>query len=47
MRGEGVFADLLAKRYTMAVKRLGFEGREALTLDCTAFCRPGGQMSLL
>jgi DNA repair photolyase len=47
MRGEGVFADLLAKRYAMAVRRLGLDKSEALKLDCEAFCPPGGQMSLL
>ncbi|MGE7993117.1 PA0069 family radical SAM protein [Pseudomonas sp. NPDC089554] len=46
MRGEGVFADLLAQRFAKAMRRLGFEGRESLTLDCTAFCPPGRQMGL-
>lgn len=46
MRGEGVFAELLAQRFRKAAKRLGFEGREAQALDCTAFCPPGGQMAL-
>ncbi|HEY0288817.1 MAG TPA: PA0069 family radical SAM protein [Pseudomonas sp.] len=47
MRGEGVFADLLAQRYSIAVKKLGLNGRESFRLDCDAFCPPGGQMSLL
>jgi DNA repair photolyase len=47
MRGEGPFADLLAQRYAVAVKRLGLNRRDALVLDCTAFCPPGRQMSLL
>jgi len=46
MRGEGVFAELLAQRFRKAARRLGFEGREALALDCTAFCPPGGQLAL-
>ncbi|WP_430540271.1 PA0069 family radical SAM protein [Pseudomonas entomophila] len=46
MRGEGVFAELLAQRFAKATRRLGFEGREALALDCTAFCPPGRQMGL-
>ncbi|PYC23968.1 PA0069 family radical SAM protein [Pseudomonas mosselii] len=46
MRGEGVFAELLAQRFRKAARRLGFEGREELALDCTAFCPPGGQMAL-
>ena len=47
MRGEGPFADLLAQRYNVAVKRLGLNNRESFALDCEAFCPPGGQMSLL
>jgi DNA repair photolyase len=47
MRGEGPFADLLAQRYSKAVKRLGLDNRESFILDCDAFCPPGGQMSLL
>jgi DNA repair photolyase len=47
MRGEGPFADLLAQRYNVAVKRLGLNNRESFTLDCESFCPPGGQMSLL
>jgi len=46
MRGEGVFAELLAQRFARAMRRLGFEGREAQALDCSAFCPPGGQMAL-
>ncbi|MDB5980321.1 MAG: radical family protein [Pseudomonas sp.] len=47
MRGEGPFADLLARRYAVAAKRLGLDGRNSFALDCEAFCPPGGQMSLL
>jgi DNA repair photolyase len=47
MRGEGPFADLLAQRYAVAIKRLGLNQRRGFSLDCTAFCPPGGQMSLL
>ncbi|WP_219063315.1 PA0069 family radical SAM protein [Pseudomonas sp. UMAB-08] len=47
MRGEGPFADLLARRYSVAIKRLGLNRREGFDLDCEAFCPPGGQMSLL
>ncbi|WP_297846409.1 PA0069 family radical SAM protein [Pseudomonas sp.] len=47
MRGEGPFADLLAQRYNVAVKRLALNNRESFTLDCESFCPPGGQMSLL
>lgn len=47
MRGEGPFADLLAQRFAKAIKRLGLNQREGFNLDCTAFCPPGAQMSLL
>jgi hypothetical protein len=47
MRGEGVFAELLAQRYSIAVKKLGLNARDSFRLDCEAFCPPGGQMSLL
>ncbi|MNO23970.1 Radical SAM superfamily protein [compost metagenome] len=47
MRGEGVFAQLLAQRFAAAIKRLGLDRREGYPLDCSAFCPPGGQMSLL
>ncbi|MEJ5866110.1 PA0069 family radical SAM protein [Pseudomonas farsensis] len=46
MRGEGVFAELLEQRFRKASRSLGFEGREALALDCSAFCPPGEQMAL-
>ncbi|RMQ49205.1 Radical SAM protein [Pseudomonas cichorii] len=47
MRGEGPFADLLARRYAIATSKLGLNRRESFQLDCSAFCPPGGQMSLL
>ena len=47
MRGEGPFAELLAQRFAKASKRLGLDRRDNFNLDCTAFCPPGGQMSLL
>ncbi|WP_455920958.1 PA0069 family radical SAM protein [Pseudomonas putida] len=46
-RGEGVFADLLEQRFKAGIKRYGLSRREGYALDCTAFCPPGGQMSLL
>ncbi|WP_028695819.1 PA0069 family radical SAM protein [Pseudomonas cremoricolorata] len=46
MRGEGVFAELLAQRFAKAMRRLQFAGREALALDCSAFAPPGEQMRL-
>ncbi|UMZ12200.1 PA0069 family radical SAM protein [Pseudomonas sp. MPFS] len=47
MRGEGPFADLLAQRFAKALKRLGLERRTGFDLDCSAFCPPGRQLSLL
>lgn len=47
MRGEGPFADLLAQRFSKAIKRLGLNRREGFNLDCEAFCPPGRQMALL
>ena len=47
MRGEGPFADLLAQRFSKAIKRLGLNRREGFNLDCTSFCPPGRQMALL
>ncbi|MCF5299361.1 radical SAM protein, partial [Pseudomonas syringae] len=43
----GPFADLLAQRYALAIKRLGLNKQGGFALDCDAFCPPGGQMSLL
>jgi len=40
MRGEGVFAQLLAKRFALAHQRLGFSGGRERTLDCTQFVAP-------
>ena len=47
MRGEGVFADLLAQRFDKAIRRFGLNRRSGYSLDCSAFCPPGGQLSLL
>lgn len=35
MSGQGLYADLLAKRFALAVKRLGFEASQPL--DCSGF----------
>ncbi|MEK1906835.1 MAG: PA0069 family radical SAM protein [Pseudomonas sp.] len=47
MRGEGIFADLLAQRFALARKRLGLDHREGFNLDCSQFAPPGRQMALL
>jgi DNA repair photolyase len=47
MRGEGAFADLLAQRFRLACKRLGYLHRDsAFDLDCSRFAPPGQQMRL-
>lgn len=48
MRGEGVHADLLARRFAVAARRAGLD-RALPPLDCTAFAPParaGDQLSL-
>lgn len=40
LRGEGVYADLLARRFALALKRSGFEGRRHPPFDCTRFVPP-------
>ncbi|MEL1263461.1 PA0069 family radical SAM protein [Pseudoxanthomonas putridarboris] len=40
MRGEGVYADLLARRFTLAHKRFGFAGRRHPPLECGLFVAP-------
>ncbi len=49
MRGSGIYADLIAKRFHTALDKLGFSAeRQPMPLDCSAFRPPGrgGQMSL-
>ena len=48
MRGEGPYADLIANRFKLAVKKLGLDGPRP-RLDTTAFSVPGRaeQMTLL
>ena len=46
-RGEGAFAELLAQRFAVAIRRLGLQRRQALQLDCSRFAPPGGQLALL
>jgi DNA repair photolyase len=48
MKGEGIFADLIAHRFRIAAKREGLDGKLA-SLDCKRFGRPpavGDQLSL-
>jgi DNA repair photolyase len=40
MRGEGVFAQLIAKRFELAHQRLGFRGGRERVLDCSQFVPP-------
>jgi DNA repair photolyase len=40
MRGEGVFADLIARRFAVAHRKLGFEGGRERRLDLAQFVPP-------
>ena len=40
LRGERVYADLLARRFALALKRFGFEGGRHPPFDCTRFVPP-------
>jgi DNA repair photolyase len=42
MRGEGQFADLIARRFALACKRLGLNEDRTLRLDTTRFRPPSG-----
>ncbi|WP_375455204.1 PA0069 family radical SAM protein [uncultured Methylobacterium sp.] len=46
MTGTGAYAELIATRMRLAKARLGY-ARERVTLDASAFARPGEQFSLL
>ncbi|MDW5376874.1 PA0069 family radical SAM protein [Halomonas sp. HP20-15] len=46
MRGEGVFAEMLAQRFRHASRRLGFAARTDGTLDCENFRPPRRQGDL-
>ena len=51
MRGQGLFADLIARRFELACKRLGLNEDRTLHLDTTRFHPPkargaGGQLDL-
>jgi DNA repair photolyase len=40
MRGQGVYADLLERRFALALKRSGFAHRTERRLDCSRFVPP-------
>jgi DNA repair photolyase len=46
MKGEGVFAELIARRFQVATRRLGYGGTEAFDLRCDLFRPPTAQGSL-
>jgi hypothetical protein len=46
MTGQGVYADLLAQRFRLAVQRLGFPGIAPLRCDLFRPIPAAGQMSL-
>jgi DNA repair photolyase len=43
MRGRGVYADLIRRRFEIAVKRLGLRPEDLDTLDTDSFVPPGGE----
>jgi len=45
MRGQGLFADLIARRFALACKRLGLNEDRTLRLDTTRFRPPSGPAS--
>ena len=47
MRGQGAFAELLAQRFAVAMRKLGLARHPTTPLDSSRFCRPGGQLALL
>jgi DNA repair photolyase len=46
MKGEGVFAELIARRFQVATRRLGYGADEAYDLRCDLFRPPTAQGSL-
>jgi len=46
MSAEGVFADLIRKRFNVAAKKLGFESDRRFVLDTSRFKRVNEQLSL-
>ncbi|OHV08658.1 PA0069 family radical SAM protein [Kushneria phosphatilytica] len=47
LRGEGPFAELLAQRFRLAIRRLGLNRRrQEHALDCSQFSPPGQQIDL-
>ncbi len=40
VRGQGVYADLLERRFALALKRIGFGPRTPLGLGCSRFTAP-------
>jgi DNA repair photolyase len=46
MKGEGVFAELIARRFKVAARRLGYATGEAFELRCDLFRPPTPQRSL-
>lgn len=41
MRGEGVYAQLLERRFAAVLRKAGLAARDSLALDCTRFRVPG------
>ncbi len=45
-RGQGAFAELLARRFAVACRRLGLDAGMGTELDCSAFRPPRAQRDL-
>ena len=49
MRGEGVYADVIRRRFQLARDRIGLRGRDLVPLDVTRFKAPsavGDQLTM-
>jgi hypothetical protein len=40
MRGDGAFADLVARRFAIACRKFGLKQGERTALDCGQFVKP-------
>jgi hypothetical protein len=49
MTGQGIFAQMIARRFSVACGRLGLNRERGAKLDCSRFRPPGpgGQLRLL
>jgi DNA repair photolyase len=43
MKGAGLYAELINKRFSIAMRRLGYVKRDTITLDCFQFTAPAAE----